>query len=101
MHAALELIPGESQSVKGVGVHEVEAIAPIHEDFGEPGHPNQWVNYEGKPSWLGDTVWVVHSIKGDQGIRPAKVLLGSRAHGVNRPACEFELVPRLMGAGPL
>jgi hypothetical protein len=38
--AALELVLGESQSLKGVQVHEVEAVATILECFGESGHPD-------------------------------------------------------------
>jgi hypothetical protein len=56
MWAALELIPGKPQPVKGVEVHEVEPTVDIHESFGEPGHPDQWVDYEGKPSSLRNTI---------------------------------------------
>jgi hypothetical protein len=95
----LELIPGKSQSIKGVEVHEVEAAAPIHEGFGEPGRPDQRINYEGKPFGLGDTIWVIHLIKSDRGLRPMKVLRGSQTHGVNHTACKFEVTPELMGRG--
>jgi hypothetical protein len=61
--AALELISGKSQSVEGVEVHEVEAAAPIHEGFGEPGHPDQQIDYEEKPSRHGDTVQGVYLSK--------------------------------------
>jgi hypothetical protein len=69
MWAALELVLGKSHPLKGVEVHEVEAASPIHKGFGEPGRPNQWVDYEGKPLNLGDTVRVIRSIKSDQGLR--------------------------------
>jgi hypothetical protein len=49
MWAALEQITGKPQHLKGVKVHKVEATAPIHECLGEPGRPDQRVNYEGKP----------------------------------------------------
>jgi hypothetical protein len=35
--AALELVTGKPQPLKGVEVHEVAAIAPIHEGLSEPG----------------------------------------------------------------
>jgi hypothetical protein len=47
--AALELVLGESQSLKGVEVHEVEATTHIHEYFGQLGHSDQRVNDKGKP----------------------------------------------------
>jgi hypothetical protein len=62
------------QPIEGVKVHKVEADSPIHESFGELGRADQWVDYERKPSRLGDTVWVIHSIKSDQGLKPVKVL---------------------------
>jgi hypothetical protein len=40
MWAALELVTGKPQPLKCVKVHEVEATTPIHEGFGEPGHPD-------------------------------------------------------------
>jgi hypothetical protein len=93
----LEWIPSESQPLEGVEVHEVETAAPIHEGFGELGRPDQWINYEGKPSRLGDTIWVVRPIESDWGHGLAKVLRGSWAHGVNHPACKLDLTPGLMG----
>jgi hypothetical protein len=74
MWAALKLFTGKPQPLKGVKVHEVEATAPINEGFGEPGHPDQQVDYEGKPPWLRVVVWVVCSIKSDRGLRPVQVL---------------------------
>jgi hypothetical protein len=59
--AALELVLGQPQSLKGVEVLEVEATAAIHEGLSEPSCTDQWVNDEGKPPWLGDTIQVVES----------------------------------------
>jgi hypothetical protein len=67
MWAALELTPGKPQPFEGVEVHEVEATARIHESFGDLGCPHQRVNYEGKPSRLGDTIRVIRLIKSDRG----------------------------------
>jgi hypothetical protein len=53
MWAALELVLGMPQPLEGIEVHEGEATAPIHEGFGEPGHPDQRVNYEGNLLGLG------------------------------------------------
>jgi hypothetical protein len=49
VRAALELIRGKPQTLKGIKVHEVEAVAPVHEGLGKPGCPGQRVNDEGKP----------------------------------------------------
>jgi hypothetical protein len=50
---------GKPHPLEGVKGHEVEAIAPIHEGLGEPSHPDQRVNYEGKPPQLRDAIRVV------------------------------------------
>jgi hypothetical protein len=97
--AILELIPGEPQPFEGVEVHEVETTAPIHEGLGESGCPDQWVDYEGELSRLGNTVQVIRPIESDWGLRSVKVLWGSRAYGVDCPACKLELTPGLVGGG--
>jgi hypothetical protein len=89
--AALELVLGESQSLKGIEAHEVEATAPIHECFGEPGHPVQRVDDKGKPLCLGDAIRVVRSVKSDWGLGPAQALWDQHTHGVDHPASELEL----------
>jgi hypothetical protein len=72
--AALELILGEPQPLKGVEVHEVEATAPIHEGLSELGCPDQRVDNAGEPSWLRDAIWVVRPIKSDRGLKLEQVL---------------------------
>jgi hypothetical protein len=57
--ADLELIPGKPLFLKGVEVQEVEATAPIHEGFIEPGHCDWRVDNEGKPPRLRDIVRVI------------------------------------------
>jgi hypothetical protein len=37
VHATLELVLGEPQSLEGAEVHEVDAAVPIHEGLSEPG----------------------------------------------------------------
>jgi hypothetical protein len=73
----------------------------IHESFSEPGRPGQWVNFEWKPSRLGDTIRVIHPIKSDWGLGPAKVLQDSRAYNAIYTARKFELHRDTWGAGPL
>jgi hypothetical protein len=50
------LVTSEPKFLKGIEVNEVEIVAPVHESFGEPCCPDEWVDYEGKPSRLGDAV---------------------------------------------
>jgi hypothetical protein len=40
VRATSELVLGKPQPLKGVEVHDVESANPIHEGFGEPGHPD-------------------------------------------------------------
>jgi hypothetical protein len=100
MWATLELIPGERQPFNSVKLNEVEPTAPIHKRLGEPGHPDQWVDYEGDPSRLGDTVWVIWSIESDWGLRTTKVPRGSRAYSVECLAGKLELTSRHVGSRP-
>jgi hypothetical protein len=83
-----------------VKVHGVKATDPIHEGFGEPGHPDQRVNYEQKPHRLGDTIHVIHPIESDWGLKPVKVVQGSWGYGVDRPARKIELTMGLVGSRP-
>jgi hypothetical protein len=76
--AALEFVLGKPQSLKGIEVHEVEAAAPVHEGLGEPGCPDQWVDDEGIPSWLGDAIRVVRPVESDRRFGPVQVSLNLR-----------------------
>jgi hypothetical protein len=93
MWTALELVTSMPQPLKGIKVPEVEATSPVHEGFGESCHPDQRVDYEGKPPHLGDAVQMIYSIKSDWGLRPAKVFWGGWAYGVDSSAGKFELRP--------
>jgi hypothetical protein len=79
--------------LKGLEVHEVEATASIHAGLSEPGHPDQWVDNEGKPPRLGDAIRVVHSVKSDRGLGPAQVLWDHCAYSVDRSASKLEFAP--------
>jgi hypothetical protein len=89
--AALELVTGKPQPLKGVEVHEVEAAASIHEGLSEPGRPDQRVDNEGKSPRFGDAIRVVRSIKSDRGLRPAQVLWYRCAYSVDCSASKLEL----------
>jgi hypothetical protein len=95
--AALELVMGKTQPLKGVEVDEVETAASIHDGLSQPGRPDQRVDNEGKPPRLGYAIRVVNSIKSDQGLRPAQVLQDRCNYGVDCSASKLELAPQLMG----
>jgi hypothetical protein len=97
--AALEVVLGESQSHQCVEVHEVEAIAPIHKGLSEPGCPDQRVEDEGKPPWLGDAIRVVHPIKSDRGFRPVHFGAAVLTEMITRPV-SLSLQHDSWGAGP-
>jgi hypothetical protein len=56
--ATLELLTSKPLPLRGVKVHEVEAAAPVHEGLSELGHPDLWVDNEGKPPRLRDAIRV-------------------------------------------
>ena len=54
----------DAHGVERFSVHDVEATASIHQHFGEPLRPDDWVDHEQISSWLWDAFWVVGPIKG-------------------------------------
>jgi hypothetical protein len=86
---AMELGTGKPQHLKGVKVHGVETVAPIHEGLSEPGRPDQWIDNEGKPPHFRDAIWVVHSVKSDLGLGPVQVLQDRCAYGIDYSADRF------------
>jgi hypothetical protein len=58
------------QDPEGLGVDDVEAAAPIHEDLGEPGVADDGVDNERVLSWARHVVGVVALVKGDGLVRP-------------------------------
>ena len=58
----------DAHGVERFSVHDVEAVASIHQHLGEPLHADDRVNHERISSWLQDTFWVVGPIKGYGGL---------------------------------
>jgi hypothetical protein len=54
--AALELVEVSPSSSKVSRYMKLRPLPPIHEGLGEPGCPDQWVDYEGKPPQLRDAI---------------------------------------------
>jgi hypothetical protein len=59
-----------SQEPQGLGIDNVEVVASIHEDLGEPGVADDGVDNQRVLPWVRDIVWVVISIEGDGLVRP-------------------------------
>ena len=59
-------------SVECLGVHDIAAVASIHQYLGEPLHADDQVDHDRVSSWQWDTFWVVSLIKGYGGLRPSE-----------------------------
>jgi hypothetical protein len=53
------------QEPEGLGVDDVEAVASVHEDLGEPGVVDDGVDNERVLSWAWHAVVVVALVEGD------------------------------------
>ena len=60
----------DAHLVERLGIHDVEAAASIHQDFGELLRANDWINHERVPPWLRDALRVVGPIEGYSGLSP-------------------------------
>jgi hypothetical protein len=58
------------QEPEGLGVDDVEAVASVHEDLGEPGVVDDGVDDERVLSWARHTVGVVALVEGDGLVGP-------------------------------
>jgi hypothetical protein len=55
----------DPQEPEGLGVDDVEAAAPVHEDLGEPGAADDRIDNERVLSWARHVVGVVALVEGD------------------------------------
>ena len=62
-----EVCPVDTHLVECFGVHDVEAVAPIHQYLGEALHTNDRVDHERISPWLRDALWVVGPVEGYSG----------------------------------
>jgi hypothetical protein len=69
-----------------VRVEDVEATAPVHQDFWEPRVPNNRVDHQRILARIGDAVWVVFPTEGDGVLRPVE-------EGGRHLLCGEDLVP--------
>ena len=54
----------DAHLVERLGIHDVEAAAPIHQYLGEPLHADDRVDHERVPTWVCDAIRVVGSVEG-------------------------------------
>jgi hypothetical protein len=60
----------DAQEPEGLGVDDVEVVAPVHEDLGEPGVADDGVDDERVLSWARHVVGVVALVEGDGLVGP-------------------------------
>ena len=68
-----ELVQADPHELQGVGVHDVETAAFVHEHLGEASVADDGIDNERIPSRMRDVVGVVLAAKGDGILRPVEV----------------------------
>ena len=63
--AGAELVQSDPHELQGVGVHDVEATASVHEHLGEAGVADDGVDNERVSSRMRDVIGVVLAVKGN------------------------------------
>ena len=81
-------------------VHDVEAIASIHQHLDEPLRADDRVDHEWVSSQLWEVFWVVGLIKGYGGLRPSEEDRHDRFGRINIAARELLAVLGLIGHRP-
>jgi hypothetical protein len=67
-----ELGPTDPHGIEGLGVHDVEAAASIHQYFGEPRVADDWIDDKRVSAQLWDMIQVVVVIEHDGRPRPVE-----------------------------
>ena len=60
----------DAHGVECFSIHDVEAVASIHQHLGEPLRADDRVDHKRVPSRLQDALWVVGSVRGDVKLQP-------------------------------
>jgi hypothetical protein len=55
-----------------VRIEDVEAAASVHQYFGEPGVPDDWVDHQWVLARIGDAIRVILAVEGDGVLRPVE-----------------------------
>jgi hypothetical protein len=75
--ARSELCPLDPQEVKGLGIDDVEATAPVHEHLGEVRVGDDGIDDERVDPRIRDIVWVVITVERDGRLGPVEEEGGS------------------------
>jgi hypothetical protein len=70
--AGSQLVQPNPQQAQGVRIEDVEAAAPIHQHFGEPGVPDDQVENQWVLARIGDAIRVILAAEGDGVLRPVE-----------------------------
>ena len=81
-----ELVQSDPHELQGVGVHDVEAAASVHEHLGEAGVADDGIDNERIPFRMRDVVGVVLAAKGGGILRPIEVGWHGPGDGEDFPA---------------
>ena len=87
-----ELVQYDPHELQGVGVHDVEAAASVHEHLGEKSVADDGVDNKRVPSRVWDVVGVVLAAEGDGVLRPVEVGWHGLGDGEDFPALTLALV---------
>jgi hypothetical protein len=98
--AGLELCPLDPQEVKGLGIDNVEAAAPVHEHHGEARVGDDGINDERVDPRIGDIVRLVTSVKSDGHLGPVKEEGGCKLYGEDLSMLALLLAHREARQGP-
>jgi hypothetical protein len=79
--AGSEVGPLDPQKVKGLGIDDVEAAAPVHEYISEARVGNDGIDDEWVDSRIGDVVQMVIIVKSDGHVRLVKEEWGCQVYG--------------------
>jgi hypothetical protein len=74
------------QEPEGLGVDDVEAVASVYEDLGEPDVADDGVDNERVPSWARHAIGVVALVEGDGLVGPVEVDWRRHLHRADLPA---------------
>src|SRR6185369_5272659 len=89
--AGAKLVQSNLHELQGVGVHDVEAAANVHEHLGEAGVADDGVDNKRVPSRVRDVVGVVFAAKGNGVLRPVEVGWRGLGDGEDFPALTLAL----------
>src|SRR6185295_8717344 len=89
--AGVKFVQSDPHELQGVGVHDVEAAASVHEHLGEAGVADEGIDNERIPSRMRDVVGVVLAAKGNGVLRPVEVGWHGFGDGENFPVLALAL----------